>query len=366
MASDKQQYDDYDQVPESPEASYADESDYASEEDASGGGFFSRVRWGRVALAILFAFLVLAACLFAWNRWYRFDDLADIQGSWRDASTGKMLEINDSYLKIDGDVVYEYTLDTFGKTITYKLNDDQGQSSYRFSENRRLLVLEDGAGTDWGLVLHFRDDPGFADDELPDGMTRLEKTSDSVPTIALPGSSRERTSLVAQSAPAASSSSSSSSSASSSAAGSAATESASGNNTLNGVVIPEEEQAARDAGLLVYNEQGMLGYFNSSGQWVDSIENWMLDTSTTDTGQSTGYYDAAGNWISGTGYYDAAGNWIDTSGIADDQAAGTESLYGDATGTYGTDAYGAYGTYGTDAYGNAYGATGTDGLAYGG
>ncbi len=169
---------------------------YDDAEDAWGGdaprrrSLFSRIPWGRVGLLLVLAFFVAAVALFVWNRWYRFDDAADIQGTWRDEATGSILELDGENMRIARDVVYSYTLNTAEKTISYRLGDDTGFSSYRFSEDRKHLVLEDGVGTDWGLVFHFRDDPGFSDAALPDGMTRLEKASDEVPAIALPGSLR--------------------------------------------------------------------------------------------------------------------------------------------------------------------------------
>lgn len=363
--SDQTQYEEDDALPAEAE------EDVATDEDLSGVEQSTRPRfkWGRLLLVCIFAFLLLAAGLFVWNRWYRFDDAADIQGTWRDVNTGTMLELDSSHLKIAGDVVYTYTLDTFAKTISYSLGNDNGFSSYRFSENRQELVLEDGANTDWGLVLHFRDDPGFAEGELPVGLTRLEKVSNTAPNISLPGSSRDKNPLLPQAAPASSSSSSSSSSSAAStgsaaasgttAASSTDTTNAAATNTIaaNGMVIPEAELEAMNNGLLTYNEMGELGYFDAQGNWVRSVQNWTPETDTSAQGgvqgttttdpatgitydalgnivDSGGTYDAQGNWVGGSGYYDTQGNWIDTTGTYDAQGnyLGNQSYGYGATG----------------------------------
>lgn len=312
--------------------------------------FFSRVKWGRVALACIFAFLVLAASLFVWNRWYRFDDVADIQGTWRDVTSGATMEVNESYIKLADDAVYEYVLDTNAKSIRYTFGNSEGFSSYRFSEDRTQLVLEDGAGTDWGLVFHFHDDPGFAEGELADGLTRLEKVSNEVPAISAPGSNRPAGALV-QSKPQGSSASSSSSGKTGEAgqagnagsAGAASSSSSRGENASLAASVSQTE--ADENGLIVGPDRNAKGYYDENGIFVpvsyghiSESGNWVED--------SGGYYGSDGSWVEGpSGYYGADGSWVDYSMQSD--------VSGDASGqanAAGADTSGQSGYY--DQYGN--------------
>ncbi|MBR2789796.1 MAG: hypothetical protein IKD70_04165, partial [Eggerthellaceae bacterium] len=104
--------------------------------------------------AVLF-FLVLAALLvltgfLSRERWYMHDDAFDIQGTWiirGDAARGHdeaTITITDSKIILDKDTTYGYTLDTRSKIITYTFQDLQGTGHYRFSADRKWLIIEDG------------------------------------------------------------------------------------------------------------------------------------------------------------------------------------------------------------------------------
>ena len=70
--------------------------------------------------------LAVATGLLSWNQWFRYDDSADIQGTW----------------VVDGsDVAYSYSLDTFNKTISFSFGKYSGSGSYAFSPDRTTLVL---------------------------------------------------------------------------------------------------------------------------------------------------------------------------------------------------------------------------------
>ena len=342
-------------------------------------GVLSRIKWGRVALACLFAFLVIAAALFVWSRWYRFDDIADIQGTWRDVNSGATMEVNATHIKIAEDAAYEYTIDTTAKIIRYSFGGNEGFSSYRFSEDRQKLVLEDGAETDWGLVFHFRDDPGFAEGELAEGMTRLEKTSDEIPTIKLPGSGRPAGELV-QSEPQKPVSSSSNAASQNVASSTEAVSSLGKDDSSAASSKPKASQTEPDEnGYIVgpdrnakgyYDDQGIFvpvsyGHFDDTGEWIDDGAGGYLDAEGNWIEGPTGYYDGNGSWVdyaaqaqesaNGTqgaesgsenrsGYYDQYGNWVDTSGwgnnapadnAAGDSNNGGEAGYGTGDGTYG-------------------------------
>ena len=294
--------------------------------------FFSRIKWGRVALACLFVFLVVAAALFVWNRWYRFDDAADIQGTWRDVYSGAVMEVNATHMKLAENAVFEYHIDTTAKTISYNFGGSEGFSSYRFSEDRQRLVLEDGAETDWSLVFHFQDDPGFAEGELSEGMTRLEKVSNDIPEIKLPGGNRPAGALVQSEPqkPSASSSAASSGTAASSSAASSKPKASQTEPDENGHIVGPDRNAKG-----YYDEQGIFvpvsyGHFDASGEWVDD--------------GAGGYMDEEGNWIEGpTGYYDANGLWVDYNAPAQESTGSESGQNANASG--GTSGY-------YDQYGN--------------
>ena len=135
---------------------------------------------------ILLAVLLVAAGIFAWNRWFRFDDAADLQGVWVDEA-GAQLALDGSRMLLGDSVVYDYTVDAATKTITYEFNGAVGYSAYRFSDDRSTLALRDveqGGGTDWLMLVHIKNDPLLAalDDQAqtPEGCSRLQRTSASV------------------------------------------------------------------------------------------------------------------------------------------------------------------------------------------
>ena len=342
-------------------AAAAAAAEYPEEYAAQRESIWTRVKWGRTVLALVFLFLVVAASLFAWNRWFRYDDALDIQGSWRDVQTGNVMEVNENCIKLAEDAVYEYRIDTVEKTITYTFGDATGQSSYRFSEDRRQLVLEDGAGADWGLALHFYDDPGFSEGELADGLTRLEKISDDVPNISLPGSSRPASPLSHGPSSRLSSEASSSfepiivtpsSSAASLAAASSDAASSADADKDDEDDKPKASQTVPDEnGNVVgpdrnakgyYDSNGIFvpvsyGHFNEAGDWIDDIGGY-TDASGTWIEGPSGYYGYDGVWVdyateiaeslqqqnaaAAGGYYDQNGVWVDTTGSAGQDTAG--------------------------------------------
>ncbi len=341
-------------VPEESEASAAEYDVQPALSMQESLGILSRIKWGRVALACIFAFLVLAAALFVWNRWYRFDDIADIQGTWRDVNSGATMEVNATHIKIAEDAAYEYTIDITAKTIHYSFGGNEGFSSYRFSEDRQKLVLEDGVETDWGLVFHFRDDPGFAEGELAEGMTRLEKTSNDIPTIKLPGSSRPAGELV-QSEPqkpvSSSSNAASQNAVSSTEAVSSLGKDASGATSSK----PKASQTEPDEnGYIVGPDRNAKGYYDDQGIFVPVSYGHFDDTGEWIDDGAGGYLDAEGNWIEGpTGYYDGNGSWVDYAAQAQESANGGQGSGNAEGGSEGSGYYDQYGNWvDTSSWGN--------------
>ena len=115
-----------------------------------------------LALVVVLA-LVGAGAVFAWERWGRFDDHADMQGQWYVLGSTTPLTIDDKAIHLTDDVAYEYTLDEHAKTIRYDFGPMQGQGRYWFSNDRNFLAITDGdsftdASTAFEDILHAFDD----------------------------------------------------------------------------------------------------------------------------------------------------------------------------------------------------------------
>ncbi len=124
------------------------------------GGALRRIPVGRVlivaALALVVA-AVVAAGVFSWNRWWRFDDVADFQGTWQYGDTPYQVTIDGTTMTLSKDAAYDYELDTFQKAVTFHFGDLKGHGSYAFSEDRSTLVIVDGRTPDIGTILGFTD-----------------------------------------------------------------------------------------------------------------------------------------------------------------------------------------------------------------
>lgn len=124
------------------------------------GGALRRIPVGRVlivaALALVVA-AVVAAGVFSWNRWWRFDDVADFQGTWQYGDTPYQVTVDGTTMTLSKDAAYDYELDTFQKAVTFHFGDLKGHGSYAFSEDRSTLVIVDGRTPDIGTILGFTD-----------------------------------------------------------------------------------------------------------------------------------------------------------------------------------------------------------------
>ena len=85
--------------------------------------------------------LAIGTGLLAWNQWFRFDDTADIQGTWAIDGTTQTITITDTDIVMTADVSYPYTLDTFQKTISFSFKQYSGSGSYAFSPERTELYI---------------------------------------------------------------------------------------------------------------------------------------------------------------------------------------------------------------------------------
>ena len=118
-----------------------------------------QVTWQFVLICAVAALLVAVVAVFSWNRWLRFDDAKDFQGTWYANSTASTITVDGQQLHLTSDVAYDYTLDTGAKTIKFTFGSYEGQGRYRFSADRSELVITDGADFSfWGNLF---DDIGW-------------------------------------------------------------------------------------------------------------------------------------------------------------------------------------------------------------
>ena len=135
-------------------------------------------------LVVLVALIAVVAGLFCWQRWYRYNDAADIQGTWElAADPSQTVVIDSTNIDLVKGVAYKYTLNTQDKTITFTFSDKTGSGTYHFNGNRTQLVIDE-SGTQPNLLVQMglQDDPAVANDTLDDNVTVLNKVSDDTQT----------------------------------------------------------------------------------------------------------------------------------------------------------------------------------------
>ena len=116
-----------------------------------GGG--AKRRPALIVVTVLLCVVVLVVGLFTWDRWLRYDDAADIQGTWQVSGAGTTVVIDESLIWISDDVAYSYTIDTTAKTIAFTFGELSGAARYWFSADRSQLILVDGQDYTWTSTL---------------------------------------------------------------------------------------------------------------------------------------------------------------------------------------------------------------------
>lgn len=124
-----------------------------------------RRRWPKIVAASALVVLLVAAALLSWQRWLRFDDARDIQGTWQvvGASENALITIGADRIQITDDVAYAYELDSAEKTLALSFGVYSGGGHYWFSGDRQTLVFIDGAS---GGVSSFVEDFSWAWEEV--------------------------------------------------------------------------------------------------------------------------------------------------------------------------------------------------------
>ncbi len=110
----------------------------------------------RIMWALFGLFMAGVAALlvvFVLNRWYTYDDAADMVGTWRLEGTDMQVEITEDTIRLTDEVAYKYTIDPADKTIAFKFGNMEGQGRYRFSLDRQELSITDGSFDFWGTLL---------------------------------------------------------------------------------------------------------------------------------------------------------------------------------------------------------------------
>lgn len=137
-----------------------------------------RRRWSgkrivAIAVAAVLAAALIAGLVCAWLIWWRYDDAADFQGTWR-SSEGATIVIDGESMHLTESVAYAYTLDTQGKSIDYYFSQSKGHAGYHFSGDRNTLVIDENGPTDLLVVLGAREDPALSGD-VPSGVSVLTR-----------------------------------------------------------------------------------------------------------------------------------------------------------------------------------------------
>ena len=99
-----------------------------------------------VVIAAVMVVAVIAVALFAFNRWGRYDDHADLQGTWYVMGTEVPITIDAETIHFNEEVSYNYEINPREKTISYTFGPMAGQGRYWFSDDRKHLVITDGDG----------------------------------------------------------------------------------------------------------------------------------------------------------------------------------------------------------------------------
>lgn len=137
-----------------------------------------------VIAIIVVALIAVVGGLFAWQRWFRYDDSADIQGTWQlNANKDQTVVIDGTNIDLVKGVSYKYTLNTHDKTIQLSFSDKNGSGTYHFNGDRTVLVINEGSDQPNILVqLGLMDDPAIENDTLKDDVTVLTKVSNDTST----------------------------------------------------------------------------------------------------------------------------------------------------------------------------------------
>lgn len=104
-----------------------------------------RGHWLLWVVLSLVAVVLIAAAGFSWDRWLRYDDVADFQGEWFIADSTKVVVIDDAAINLTDDVAFSYQIDPVAKTISFSFGNKENAGRYRFSADRKQLIVVEGS-----------------------------------------------------------------------------------------------------------------------------------------------------------------------------------------------------------------------------
>lgn len=118
-----------------------------------------------IGASIFVGIILVVSLVMSWNMWWRYDDAADIQGTWTVQGSNNTVKITDSALYLTDTLFYDYTLDTENKRITFTFEDKKGEGVYSFSDDRNTLTIAE-------------ENTSTSDDTDPSIYTTLVRSSD--------------------------------------------------------------------------------------------------------------------------------------------------------------------------------------------
>ena len=108
-----------------------------------------RGRKRKIVFAAIVSTCIIAIAvsgLLFWNAYLRYDDASDIQGEWQVADGSMTVVIDGDSIDMPESLSYAYALDTWKKEISFSFEDLKGGGSYRFTSDRKGLVIRENAG----------------------------------------------------------------------------------------------------------------------------------------------------------------------------------------------------------------------------
>lgn len=106
-----------------------------------------------IGIIVVVCLLLVAAATCASLRWMLPDDVADFQGTWTADDTTGTIEITESSMDLAGQATYQYSLDTFAKTVDASFFSMEGKAHYRFSRDRQSLAIIESKDCSWTATL---------------------------------------------------------------------------------------------------------------------------------------------------------------------------------------------------------------------
>lgn len=120
-----------------------------------------KARRSSIAVTVVVSILVVLMLLAAggmWDRWLRFNDAADLQGSWTQRGGSAQIDITAEVMKLEPEVSYAYVADQGAKTLTVSFGNQTGKARYRFSPDHSKVAVIDG---EFSFAQTLKDDIGY-------------------------------------------------------------------------------------------------------------------------------------------------------------------------------------------------------------